>query len=86
MPNKDEELFEKTFKGQADSTAQRVYYTLTAPMHKEPPEPIPPTWTRDDRSVAHRTAHVLAGLIDHLEGDGLLKEDALDELLLRAVM
>jgi hypothetical protein len=86
MPNRDDELRDRTFKDQVDSTSQRVYYTLTAPMHKDPPQQVPKTWTKDDRSVAHRTAHLLSGLIEHLHEKGMLEEDALDELLYLATM
>jgi hypothetical protein len=83
MPNRDDELNERTFKG-TDTTEQRVYYTLHAPMMKDPPRPIPGEWTRDDRSQAHRTASVLSQLIEHLEKKGLLAEEELDEILLNA--
>jgi hypothetical protein len=84
MANRDDELYKRTYKGQADSTSQRVYYTLHDPMMKDPPQPIPVGWTRDDRSQAHRTARVLSDLIEHLEKKGLLTEAELDEILLLA--
>ena len=86
MPTKEEQLYERTFKGQTDSTDQRVYYTIRAPMWKDPPQPTPSEWTPEDRSMAHRTASILGGLIQHLETKGLLAEADLDEILLSATM
>jgi len=84
MANRDDELAQRTYKGQVDYTSQRVYYTLTDPLKKDPPRPMSKEWSTDDRSVAHRTARVLADLIEHLEKKGVLTEAELDEMLLLA--
>jgi len=86
MANRDDELYKRTFKGQTESTHQRVYYTLHAAFLKDPPEATPQEWTRDDRRQAHRTGSILAGLIEHFEKKGLLTDEELDEILLMATM
>jgi len=66
MPEPKDVLRERTFKGEYEDVAHRVYHTLSD--KKELQE--------------HRTMHVLAGLIDLLIEKGMISESELDNLLL----
>jgi len=66
MPLREDVLREKTFKGQAEDEARRVFYTLTANKELE----------------QHRTVFVLSGLVELLRKKGVLTEGELDDLLL----
>ena len=66
MPDKDEFLREKTFKGEYDTTSERVFYCV---------------WD-DDRFRDHRCARLLGFLTQRLIDKGLLTEEELDDELL----
>ncbi len=68
MPSREDELREKTHKGQTDTLHQRLFYTL----HVE--------GSRDLQT--HRNTKAVALLMEHLHRQGLLSDDAIDDILL----
>jgi hypothetical protein len=71
MPNRDDILSEKTFKDGMDTMGQRVYYTCTQ--------------NADRHLRLHRTTKLLSVLIERLHQDGVLSDEAIDDLLLDVV-
>ena len=67
MPQREDVLREKTFKGEFEDVAHRVFHTLTAQKEFE----------------QLRTMHVLSSLIELLTDKGVLTEAELDDLLLK---
>jgi hypothetical protein len=84
MPTRDEELRKRTFKGEFDDTSQRIYYTLTDPLHKGQPRVMTKEDFSPDKAVAHRTARVASDLLQLLVEKKLITEEELDEMLLAA--
>ena len=70
MPDLDDVLREKTFKGQCDGDAQRVFYTLC---------------DGEDLQL-HRNSKFLSLLADHLLQRGLLTQEELDKILLEVIV
>lgn len=80
MDDYSEDLERRTFKRSSGSTSERVYLTLTAPIH----EPKPVQAETDESRQAFRMAHLLASLVQQLEQQGVLTESDLDRMLLGA--
>jgi hypothetical protein len=69
MPTREEILATKTHKEEGLDTGRRVFYTLT-----------------DDKSLmGHRSAKLLALLVENLVQRGRLSESDLDDILLEIV-
>ncbi len=70
MPTREEVLKEETNKG-VDTIEQRVYYTLHG--HNV------------NATQTHRTMKAIALLMNHLHQQGILNEDAIDDILFEVV-
>jgi hypothetical protein len=69
MPNREDLLYEKTYRGQVDELEKRIYYTLTS----------------EERLQAHRVAKALALVIKLLHDKNVLTDNQIDDLLLEAI-
>lgn len=58
---------------------RRVYYTLTDAS-------VRPGGSGDPKLQAHRNTKAIAQLVNHLHQQGILSDDAIDEILLDCVM
>jgi hypothetical protein len=77
MPDRDNVLREQTYKD-ADTVGQRVYYTITEPKTR-------PASDAELSARLHRTTRAVSLLFERLHKDGVLSDDALDEILLELV-
>jgi len=75
MLNQDNILREKTYKGQVNDLAQRIYYTLMNDREEEEFLDI----------TTHRTAKTLSLLMKTLNDKGDLAETEIDQILLDLV-
>ena len=72
MSSLDDVLREKTHKGAGVETGKRIYYTLHADAGLGAPT----------RLEVHRTTKLLGMLVAKLQGQGVLTEGDIDEMLL----
>lgn len=81
MANYEDVLREKTFKVEGEDTERRVYNTLSDGLNRRLGGSSPvqlEMWI-------HKVSKTLALLISHLEKDGLLRPEKLDEILFAAI-
>jgi hypothetical protein len=75
MSNRGDILRNETHKGQTDTIAQRAYYTLR------------PTGGSDASDLqAHRNTRAIGYLLERLHKQGVLSDDAIDDILLKTAM
>ncbi|MFT3882447.1 MAG: hypothetical protein QM703_22695 [Gemmatales bacterium] len=77
MPQLEDVLREKTFKGQVENDGRRVFYTIMKDRKNEDAAK-----KTDTDWELNRTVHVLSYLIERLIEKKILTEKELDELLL----
>lgn len=75
MADREQVLRERTFKDDAETVGQRVYYTIIG-------EPATPEKTADQALRLHRTIKAVSLLFERLEKDRVLSADALDDILI----
>ena len=76
MSSIEEILRTETYKGEGLDTARRVHYTLAGDPHGG---------KRPESVLLDRTARLLALLVEHLEAQGRLRPEELDQLLFKTV-
>ena len=79
MAQREDILREKTYKGDAETVYQRVYYTITEPRTH-------PASSADDHMRLHRTSVAVARLFERLHDKGVLADADLDDILFEVVM
>lgn len=71
MPNRDDILYEETFKDQCEDVEHRIYYTLSQ--------------GKNEKLKTHRLQKLVILLVAHLQAKELLSDDELDEMLLDCI-
>jgi hypothetical protein len=70
MANRNDILYDKTFKGQVEELEKRVYYTLTS----------------EEKIQTHKVAKAFSILVKLLHEKNILNDDEIDELLFEVVL
>ncbi|ODS53211.1 MAG: hypothetical protein ABS36_14910 [Acidobacteria bacterium SCN 69-37] len=79
MAQREDILREKTYKGDAETVYQRVYYTITEPR-------TGPASSADDHMRRHRMSVAVARLFERLHEKGVISSEDLDDILFEVVM
>ncbi len=69
MPNREDILYEKTYRTQVEELEKRVFYTLTG----------------EDKLQVHRVTKAVSLLVKTLKDKGLLTEEEIDDFLLNCI-